>query len=394
MEINRRQFLWTAAAGTATAQQRLAEDSAIAGATVDTTPRVGIVLSSFRGSSDHDGGKLPGLQDPRPPDADLTTAQLDAMVVKAIELGNQRGGGLETVVEADDWVVLKPDIGTCYGLPAGGSHHRYIPGSVTDPRLVRSVISFLVRNKRGSRFTIAEGSAEWLPRQRAKTPVDGWTTTWGDAYGGFSYQQMVSDFSTRYPHLRFDLVDLNFDESSEEQVRGKAAAARNPSASYRIPKTITRCDRLIGIAPMKTDIATTVSLSVKNYFGIAPGAVYGFPKDGLHKLGQQDELMADLFSIRPADYAIVGGCWGVDGDGPHAPGGKSVHHNLILAGHNAVAVDAVAAAAMGMEPKDLVFLRILEKKGLGTFDLDAIWMRGSDLSEAAHPFRKPNRKMH
>ena len=390
--MKRRQFLTSiAGAAAAAAKQKPVDDSAIAGATVDTTPRVGIVLSSFRGASDHDGTQLTGLQDPRPPNAVLTSAQLDGMLLKAIELGNQRSGGLEAVVEPDDWVVLKPDIGTCYGLDAGGARQRYLPGSVTDPRLVRSVISFLVRHKRGSRFTIAEGSGEWQPQERAHTAVNGWSTTWGGTYGGISYRQMVHDFSAQFPKLQFDLVDLNFDECGEEQVRGKAAAGRNPSASYMIPKTITKCDRLISIAPMKTDAMTGVSLAIGNYFGIAPGAVYGFPKDGLYKLGHPSELMADLYSMRPADYAIVGGSWGVEGDGPHAPGGSSVHHNLVVAGHNAVAVDAVAATAMGLEPKDLGFLRILDRKGLGTFDLDAIWMRGNDVGEAKRPFRKPTR---
>ena len=94
-----------------------------------------------------------------------------------------------------------------------------------------------------------------------------------------------------------------------------------------------------------------------------------------YKLGSPHELLADLYSIRPADYAIAGG--------------TNAHRNLILAGHNAIAVDAVAAAAMGFEPKELEFLRILDRKGLGTFDLDAIWMRGNDLAEARALFRKP-----
>jgi uncharacterized protein (DUF362 family) len=82
----------------------------------------------------------------------------------------------------------------------------------------------------------------------------------------------------------------------------------------------------------------------------------------------------------------VGGSWGVEHDGERP---RSVHHNLVVAGHNAVAVDAVAATAMGLDPKSLGFLRILDKKGLGTLDLDAIWMRGNDVGEAKRPFRRP-----
>ena len=78
----------------ALAQQRPVEkkpdDSFVAGATQDPTPRVGIVLSSFKAGEDHDGTKIPGLRDPQPPGADLTPAQLDAMVRKAIDVAARR----------------------------------------------------------------------------------------------------------------------------------------------------------------------------------------------------------------------------------------------------------------------------------------------------------------
>lgn len=388
--VDRRRFLAFGAGGAviAAAQQKPAEESVTASASVDTTPRVGIVLSDFRGSSDHDGAKVEGLRDPRPLDADLTSAQLDAMVRRAIELGNVRDGGLQTIIEPEDWVVVKPNIVTCQGLEPGGPRHPYIHGAVTDPRIVRTVIAWLVEHKRGLRFTIAEGSGEWLPAARSKAAVDGWSTRWGGAYDGVSYSQIVADLSRTYPKIKFELVDLNFEESIEMPVRGKPAARNNPSGSYTIPKTIQACDRLITIAPLKTHTLTGVSLSIKNYLGIGPGSKYGFPKEGLHKLGHPDEVMADLYCYHPADYAIVGGCWGVEGDGPHAPAASSVHHNVVIAGPNALAVDAVGATIMGIDPKALRFLRILEEKGLGIYDVDSIWTRGNDIDEARRPFRQ------
>jgi uncharacterized protein (DUF362 family) len=108
---------------------------------------------------------------------------------------------------------------------------------------------------------------------------------------------------------------------------------------------------LITIAPLKTDSVTGVSLSVKNYLGIAPGSKYGFPKAGLLKLGTPDEVMIDVFSYHPSDFTIAGGCWGVEGDGPDGPGASSVHHNIVIAGVKAVCVDAVGAAVMGFNPR-------------------------------------------
>jgi uncharacterized protein (DUF362 family) len=116
--------------------------------------------------------------------------------------------------------------------------------------------------------------------------------------------------------------------------------------------------------------------------GIAPGATYGFPKDKLLALGTQDELMIDLLAYRPADFALVGGSWGIEGDN------ASVHYNVMVAGMKAVCVDAVAAAVMGFEAASLPFLALGDKKGFGDSDQDIIWMRGNTLDDAKREFKK------
>jgi hypothetical protein len=389
----RREFLGLTAAAIAAAQQKKpANESVTATATQDTTPRVGVVLSSFTGAAEHDGTKLKGLADPRPNNASLTDAQFDALVRRAIELGDTRTGGLDTAISPDDWVVIKPDITSCYGLGPeikdGGAHLRYVPGSVTDLRMVRTLIHWLLEHKCGARFTIAEGSPEWLPMERSKSPTDGWTTTWGGAFGGLSYKSLVADLGRKFPAVKFDLVDLNFDEPVELPVQGAPAASKNPSGAYYIPKTIQQCDKLISLSPLKTDRHTGVSLAMKNYIGIAPGSRYGFPKRGLDKLGDPNEVLVDLYSFHPADYAIVGGCFGVEGD-PSGDDAASVHHNLVIAGMSAVAVDMVGAAVMGFEPSELKFLSLAEKKGFGGWDMvDLIWTRGNGVEEAARKFRR------
>jgi uncharacterized protein (DUF362 family) len=341
------------------------QDVATAGATVDTTPRVGIVLSSFTGSEDHDGTKIQGLADPSPVDADLSAGQIDAMLRKAISLGTTRRGGLASIVASDDWVVIKPRIQT----------DPYLRGSVTDLRVVRSLIEFLVEHKCGARFTIAEGSDGGQSRA-----VDGWSTEWGGEFDGLSYDKMIDELSRKYPKIAFDRVDLNFDEPIALPLRGKPL-------TYFIPKTIQQCDRIISVAPLATDEQTGVSLSVANYRGIAPGAQYGFPKTGLMKLGRPDEVLVDLFSYHPADYAIVGGTWGVEGGRPSDAGARSVHHNVLVAGTNAVSVDAVAAAIMGFDPTQVAHLALAERRGFGDADLGPIWTRGNEIEQARRPFR-------
>jgi hypothetical protein len=389
----RREFLALgAAAGLSLAQQKQ-EEAVIATATQDTTPRVSIVLSSFKEGADHDGTKLPGLSDPRPPDADLTSGQLDAMVRKAIDLAALRATDIAGTFEPEDWVVVKTHIPTCHGLTpetsAPGAYQPYMPGSVTDPRIVASVISYFAEHKRGLRFTVVEGSPHWMPAEKSKAPVDGWNSDWGGAFGGLTYRKMIAELSAKFPGIRFEIADLNFADCLELPVPGKALARNNSAGVYSVPKVIRQCDRMISIAPLKTDAASGVSLSVKNYLGIAPGSKYGFPKEALLKLGTPDEVMIDLFAYRPADFALVGGSWGIEGDGPAGPETAGVHHNLVIAGAKAVCVDAVAAKVMGFDPAELPFLALGEKKGFGAADVDVIWTRGNEIDEAKRAFRKP-----
>src|SRR5690242_20469579 len=82
-------------------------ESMLASATVDNTPRIGIVLSSFAGSVEHDGTPIQGLADPQPVDKELTHAQVEAMLRRALELGS--GGKCMSLggVSGDDWVLVK-----------------------------------------------------------------------------------------------------------------------------------------------------------------------------------------------------------------------------------------------------------------------------------------------
>jgi hypothetical protein len=327
----RRDFLITGAVAVAAmAQQKnnkKPDDTVVAGATQDPTPRVGIILSSFKQGEDHDGTEIPGLRDPQPPAADLTPAQFDAWVRRAIDLAALRHSEFFEVIEPEDWIVIKTR-------------------SRTDSRIVGGAISYLAEHKRGLRFTVIE-----------RLPQGG---DWAQ-----DYRKLVSDLGAGFPKVRFELVDLNSAATIE------LPAANRPGVTYGIPKIVQQCDRLISIAPLATDPAMGVSLSVGNYAAISSTPV------------ATDEALINLFSYRPADLALVGGCWGVEGDG------TPVHHNVLISGMKAVAVDSVAASVMGFKPADLPYLALGKNRGFGSWDPDEIWTRGNQIEEARREFKKP-----
>ena len=349
------------------------DEGFVASATRDNTPRVGIVLSSFRGGADHDGTPIAGLAQPAPAASELTAAQVDAMVVRALEVGVTARGPMTGLFAPDDWIVIKTSMPVYPGL-AGGQWTR---GAAADLYVVRAVAAYLARNRCGARITIAEGADRWKPAAQGGGPVDGWNSTWEGAFSGLTYAGMVAELGRQYRTVRFDCVDLNFDDPVP------APAPRRQERSYFVPKTIRSCDKLIAVAPLRTDPRLGVALSLAGYLGAAPGSKYGFPKRFEVPL---EEAVADLYSFHPADYAVLGGSWGTEG------GGASVHHNVIVAGGNAVAVDAAGAAIMGFDPAAIPHLRLAVRSGYGTADVDAIWTRGNTIEEARRPFRHASTK--
>ncbi|MHA1753745.1 MAG: DUF362 domain-containing protein [Candidatus Helarchaeota archaeon] len=86
------------------------------------------------------------------------------------------------------------------------------------------------------------------------------------------------------------------------------------------------------------------------------------------------EVLVDLLiiqkQIHPNIMAIVDGTVAGDGEGPRCmiPRIK----NIIMAGYDQVAVDAVAASIMGFDPLKLPFIKLAHDEGLGVGDIDQI----------------------
>ena len=82
-----------------------------------------------------------------------------------------------------------------------------------------------------------------------------------------------------------------------------------------LPNTALRADLMVSLAKMKTHHWAGATLSMKNFFGLVPGAVYGWPKNELHQVGIPESIV-ELNRIFHKSFAIVDGIVGMEGNGP------------------------------------------------------------------------------
>jgi uncharacterized protein (DUF362 family) len=153
------------------------------------------------------------------------------------------------------------------------------------------------------------------------------------------------------PKFESTFTDLNLDDVSEVSIPQPASKLR----SVYLPKTVLGCDLLVSLPKMKTHHWVGATLSMKNFFGLVPGAVYGWPKNVLHWAGIP-ECIADLQKIVPRTFAIVDGIVAMEGNGPIQGSPKQV--GVLVAGAGLGAVDSTCCRIMSLNPDRVRYLEI------------------------------------
>jgi uncharacterized protein (DUF362 family) len=150
------------------------------------------------------------------------------------------------------------------------------------------------------------------------------------------------------------------------------------------PKLYLDADVLVDVACMKTHSMTMATLGIKNFQGIL--------SDEQKYEGHRDDLaqhMVDIHRVRQPDLTLIDGLIAMEGNGA-GEAGIPLPMNIILAGPDVVAVDAVASACMGIEdPLDVPTTRLAAYAGLGTADLAKIEVRGQNIESVRKKFVLP-----
>lgn len=137
-----------------------------------------------------------------------------------------------------------------------------------------------------------------------------------------------------------------------------------------IAQEVLSADLVINLPKLKTHGLTFFTGAVKNTFGY----VVGGDKMRVHAEtptpGRFAEALVDIYAIRSPDLTIMDAVVAMEGNGPSSGTPRAV--GKLLAGRNAVSLDAAAVTLIGGKPSRIPHLRIASQKGLGPIDMDRI----------------------
>ena len=236
---------------------------------------------------------------------------------------------------AGRWVVLKPNILGAVGPDRPVNTH---------PSLVRAAIA--AAERRGARrVTVGDNSGM-------------------RAYGSNEHAARVAGI--------LEAAGDRFTNFGASPVNVPVESAFTKSLAFS--KEVLEADVLIGLPKMKTHVATGITGAVKNTYG----HLVGGEKSRLHReaIGADRfaQAILDVYQVRPPDFAILDAVLAMEGQGPS--GGKPRQVGRVLASDNAVALDTVMAAMMGLDPRRVPMLRFAEARGLGPAALEAVEIEG------------------
>ena len=181
----------------------------------------------------------------------------------------------------------------------------------------------------------------------------------------------------REQSVRF--VDLNRDEL----VQRPLLATYTDLKHLWLPRTALASHLIVSMPKVKTHHWSGVSLSMKNMFGVVPGAKYGWPKNILHWKGI-DRSILDICATLPIHFVIADAIVAMEGNGPL--NGNPRPLNRIVLADDPVAADATCARLMGLDPQKVVHIQSAAQF-LGNSSKARIDQLAEPVSAPATPFQ-------
>ena len=193
---------------------------------------------------------------------------------------------------------------------------------------------------------------------------------------------LAAGYNRLVAELGVELLDLNLAPTRSVDVPNWLRYA-----TLEIPEVVLDADLFVSITPVKTHTDGLYTLNAKNMFGVPPTRFYGRPRRAFHRAGVP-EVVYDICRARPIDLAIIDGLAGLQMGDPID--GERVEQGLVAAGWNALAVDVVGCALIGVDPVESRYLAYLRAAGFGPIALDDVSVHGDPVAGLARRFATPD----
>jgi len=210
-----------------------------------------------------------------------------------------------------------------------------------------NLVDYVPGNHINTHPLLVSAAAECFHRLGAKTVLV------GEGPGHQRDTELVlieSGFADQLRQQRVPFVDLNRDELVERPLLANYTGMK----SFWLPRTIVESDFVVSMPKVKAHHWSGVTLSMKNMFGVVPGAKYGWPKNILHWKGIQESIL-DICATVPVHFVIADAIVAMEGNGPL--NGDARPLNRIILADDPVAADATCARLMGFDPDRIVHIR-------------------------------------
>jgi len=266
--------------------------------------------------------------------------QIRAAVEKAVNLL----GGIGQIVKPGQKVLINPSL--------VATLTRREQAAITLPEVTRAVADVVKRA--GARPIIAESSAI-----------------------GIDTEKVISE--SGYNQLRemgYEVIDLKKTETTMFPV--KNGTIFTEIQSYELVK---EADVIIPVAKLKTHDQAQLTLSIKKLKGLLTDKY----KREFHQQGVFEGCV-DWFSALRPQLAVMDAIYCQEGLGPVF--GKPVEMDLIVAGYDLVAVDAVCGYITGFEPEEVPITIEAFRRGLGMATRKDIEVVGEPIKAVSRRFMR------
>jgi uncharacterized protein (DUF362 family) len=192
----------------------------------------------------------------------------------------------------------------------------------------------------------------------------------------------------RYPNVR--ILDFGAGPFRTVPIPGEPLMF----SQYELHEELADADAFVSVAKMKAHRSVGCTLCIKNLFGWTPPEVYGYPRNYLHDRNiRLPRALADLALLFKPCLNVVDGIVAANHGEWH---GTPMTPEVLVAGTNIVATDAVAMRIMGFDPfgdyPDAPFhyrqnaVKLAAEAGLGPISPDLIAIHGPEPESIVMPF--------